>query len=219
MAAIKRNDFVEIEYTGTIKEDNTIFDTTEEKIAKENGVYDKNADYSPAIICIGEHNILKSLDEKMIGKEAGKEYTFDLPPEEAFGKKDAKLIQMIPLNKFREQKIQPVPGLQLNIDGTFGTVRTVSGGRCYVDFNHPLSGKEIIYKVKINRIVEDSKEKLNSLLNLHLRMKDANVELNGDNAKIETKDDVPKQVQEEFRKMVKRMIPSIKDVNFINIKS
>ena len=200
MAAIKQHDFVEIEYTGTIKEDNIIFDT--------------NANYSPAIICIGDHNILKSLDEKMIGKEAGKEYIFDLSPEEAFGKKDAKLIQMVPSNKFRQQKIQPVPGLRLNIDGMFGIVRTVSGGRCYVDFNHPLAGKEIVYKVKINRIVEDSKEKLNSLLKLNLRMKDANVELNGENAKIETKEEVPKQVQEEFRKIAGHAVPEVKNIEF-----
>ena len=34
MTLIKKHDFVEIEYTGRIKEDNAIFDTTEEKIAK-----------------------------------------------------------------------------------------------------------------------------------------------------------------------------------------
>ena len=214
MAAVKHHDFVEIEYTGTIKEDGSIFDTTDEKTAKEHGSYDKKADYSPVIICIGEHNVLKSLDEKMIGKEAGREYTFDLGPEEAFGRKDAKLIQMIPSNKFRQQKIQPVPGLQLNIDGMFGIVRTVSGGRCYVDFNHPLAGKNIVYKVKINRIVEDSKEKLNSLLRLHLQMKDANIELNGDSAKIETKSELPKPVQEEFRKIASHTVPEVKNIEF-----
>ena len=214
MAAIKHHDFVEIEYTGTIKEDNSVFDTTDEKIAREHGSYDKNADYSPAIICIGEHNVLRSLDEKMIGKEAGKEYEFDLGPDEAFGRKDAKLIQMIPANKFREQRIQPVPGLQLNIDGMFGTVRTVSGGRCYVDFNHPLAGKNIVYKVKIKRIVEDSKEKLSSLLRLHLKMKDMPIAISGENAKIETKSELPKPVQDEFRKIANHTILEVKNIEF-----
>jgi len=214
MAVIKQHDFVEIEYTGTIKEDSSVFDTTDEKIAKEHGAFDKNADYSPAIICIGEHNVLKSLDEKMIGKVAGEEYTFDLSPEEAFGKKDAKLIQMIPSNKFRQQKIQPVPGLQLNIDGMFGIVRTVSGGRCYVDFNHPLAGKHVVYKVNIKRIVEDSKEKLNSLLKLHLQMKDANVELNDGTARIGTKAELPKEVQEEFKKIANHTVPEVKNIEF-----
>ena len=41
MAIIKEHDFVEIEYTGRIKEDNSIFDTTEEKIAKDEGLFEK----------------------------------------------------------------------------------------------------------------------------------------------------------------------------------
>src|SRR3989338_5032599 len=214
MAVIKQHDFVEIEYTGTIKEDSSVFDTTDEKIAKEHGAFDKNADYSPAIICIGEHNVLKSLDEKMIGKVAGEEYTFDLSPEEAFGKKDAKLIQTIPSNKFRQQKIQPVPGLQLNIDGMFGIVKTVSGGRCYVDFNHPLAGKDLVYSVKINKIVEDDREKLKSLLDLHFHMHDAQIELKEGAATVKTKQNVPKEALEEMKSIAKRTIPTIKDIVF-----
>ena len=33
---LKNKDFIEIEYTGKLKEDNTIFDTTDEEIAKKN---------------------------------------------------------------------------------------------------------------------------------------------------------------------------------------
>ena len=144
MIVVKYHDFVEIEYTGRTKDDNSIFDTTEEKVAKENGVYDKHVSYSPVIVCIGQNNILKALDDQMIGKETGKEYVFEISSEEAFGKRDAKLIQLIPAKKFRQQKIQPFPGLQLNIDGIFGIVKTVSGGRILVDFNHPLAGKDIV---------------------------------------------------------------------------
>lgn len=214
MAAIKKHDFVEIEYTGRLREDKTIFDTTEEKVARENGVYDKNAEYSPAIVCIGENNLLKSLEEQMIGKEAEKEYTFEINSENAFGRKDAKLIQMIPLNKFRQQKIQPVPGLQLNIDGVFGMIKTVSGGRVLVDFNHPLAGKNLVYEVKIKRIVEDSKEKISALLKLHFHMKNAGIELKDGEAAIKLQDAMPKEAQEEFSRIVERTVPGIKNVAF-----
>ena len=214
MAVVKKHDFVEIEYTGRIKEDNTIFDTTEEKVAKENGVYSKNADYEPAVICVGESNVLKNLEEQMIGKEAGKEYTFEIASEDAFGRKNAKLIQLIPTSKFRQQNIQPVPGLQLNIDGVFGIVKTVSGGRCLVDFNHPLAGKDLIYNVKIKRVVEDNKEKIKSLLKMHLSIKDAEIELGDSSANIKTKQSVPKQAQEEFKKTVERTIQDIKNIDF-----
>ena len=35
---LKQGDFIEIEYTGRIKEENKIFDTTSEEIAKKTGV-------------------------------------------------------------------------------------------------------------------------------------------------------------------------------------
>ena len=214
MQIVKKHDFVEIEYTGRIKEDGTIFDTTEEKVAKENGVYNKNADYSPAIICVGENNILKNIEEQMIGKEIGKEYRFEISSDNAFGKKNAKFIQLIPTSKFRQQNIQPIPGLQLNIDGVFGVVKTVSGGRCLVDFNHPLAGKDLVYNVKINKIIDDSKEKIKSLLKMHLHIKDAEIELKEDTVDVNLKESMSKQAQEEFKKIVERTIPSIKNVNF-----
>lgn len=214
MAAIKKHDFVEIEYTGRLKEDGIIFDTTEEKTARENGVYDKNAEYKPVIVCIGENSLLKSLEEQIIGKEAEKEYTFEIDSENAFGRKDAKLIQMVPLNKFRQQKIQPVPGLQLNIDGVFGVIKTVSGGRVLVDFNHPLAGKDLVYDVKIKRFVEDTKEKINALLNLHFHIKNAEIELKEGEAVIKLQGEIPKEAQEEFRKIAEKAVPSVKNVAF-----
>ena len=214
MAIIKKYDFVEIEYTGKIKESNTIFDTTEEKVAKENGLYEKGAEYSPAIICIGENHILKGLEEQIIGKETEKEYTFEISSNNAFGKKDAKLIQLMPTSKFRQQNIQPVPGLQLNIDGVFGVVKTVSGGRCLVDFNHPLAGKDLTYNVKINKIVSDDKEKLNSLLKANIRTKDAEIEIKEGLASIKLKYGIPKQTQEDLRKIVERTMPTIKSIDF-----
>ena len=214
MAVIKKHDFVEIEYTGRIKEDSTIFDTTQEKVARENGLYDKNADYSPAVICVGENHVLKVLEYQMIGKETGKEYTFELSSSNAFGRKDAKLIQLIPTSKFRQQDIQPIPGLQLNIDGVFGVVKTVSGGRCLVDFNHPLAGKDLTYNVRINKIVDDNKQKLNSLLKMHLNIKDAEIEVKEDGTDIKSKQKIPKQVQEEFKKIVERTVPTIKKIDF-----
>ena len=217
MSIIKKHDFVEIEYTGIIKEDNKVFDTTEEKVAKENEIYDKNADYSPIIICIGENNILRGIEDEIIGKESGKEYKFELSANNAFGKKDARLIQLIPINKFQQQNIQPIPGLQLNIDGIFGVVKTVSGGRCLVDFNHPLAGKDLVYSVKINRIVEDVKEKFRSLLNSCLNIKAAEIEIKDEGVSVSLKNkksSIPNQALEEFKENAGRIIPSIKKIEF-----
>ncbi len=212
METVKKKDFVEIEYTGKIKEDNTVFDTTDEKVAKENNLH--GHDFSPAIICIGEEQVLKGIDKNLEGKSIGGEYEFDVNPEDAFGKKNAKLIQLIPTAKFRQQSIQPMPGMQLNIDGMVGTVKTVSGGRTLVDFNHPLAGKELSYKVRINKKITDDKEKLNGYLKLALGTKDFEAAVENGNAKITLKNEIPKEIQEELSEKITELMSEVKKAEF-----
>ena len=152
MTKISKKDFIEIEYEGKLKDEDIIFDTTDEKTAKEQGLANEKSEFGPIVICVGEGQVLAGLDKALEGKEPG-DYTVELNPEDAFGKKDAKLIKMIPHSVFRKQNIQVQPGLQVNVDGMIGLIRRVGGGRCLVDFNHPLSGKELVYKIKINKII------------------------------------------------------------------
>jgi FKBP-type peptidyl-prolyl cis-trans isomerase SlyD len=216
--AIKKNDFIEVEYTGRLKEEKLVFDTTDEKLAKETGIYSQQQSYGPITICLGQGQILPGLEKGLEGKEleAGKpgEYKFDLQPEDAFGKKDAKLIRMIPASAFKRQNIVPQPGMQVNIDGMMGIIKTASGGRCMVDFNHPLSGKELSYTIKVNRIITDDKEQLKSYVSLALNSKDVPVELKEGKAEITTEREVPKEVQQMLSDKVKELIPSIKEISF-----
>ena len=211
--AIKQNDFIEIDYTGTVKEDNMIFDTTDEKTAKDNDIHNEEMTYGPVIICVGEKQVIKGLDEWIVGKDAG-EYDVSLKPEDAFGRKDAKLLKLIPTNVFFKQQINPVPGLQVNMDGVVGTIKTVSGGRTFVDFNHPLSGKEVSYHVKVHRIVTDDKEKLESIAKLQFGSKRTKVEIKEDVAEIDIGIDVPAQVGEQITAKMKELIPTLKDIKF-----
>ena len=212
METVKKRDFIEIEYTGKIKEGNIIFDTTDEKVAKENNL--QGHDFSPAIICIGEEQVLKGIDKNLEGKDVGREYEFDISPEDAFGKKNAKLIQLIPTTKFRQQSIQPMPGMQLNIDGMAGTVKTVSGGRTLVDFNHPLAGRELSYKVKINKKITDGKEKLSGYVKLALGTKDFEATVENGNAKITLKNGIPEEIQEILIEKITELMPEIKKAEF-----
>lgn len=207
--AIKEHDFIEVEYTAIIGDTSQVFDTTDEKTAKSADIYNKNTKYNPVIICIGEYQILKGLDDSLIGKHIGeKEYKIELEPENAFGKKNPKLLQLISQSSFKKQNIMPYPGLQMNIDGIIGTVRTVTPGRVIVDFNHPLSGKKIIYKVKVIRKVTDVKERLDSILSFYA--KDFKSEMHQEEAVISA--NIPKEAQEILKKKITDLIPSIKKV-------
>src|SRR3989338_8236930 len=100
--AYKKGDFIELEYTGTLKEEGVVFDTTDETVAKDNQIHNAQTQYGPVIVCIGEGHVIKGLDENLVGKVDG-EYEIIIAAEEAFGKKNPKLLRLLPLSAFRKQ--------------------------------------------------------------------------------------------------------------------
>ncbi|MBN1377148.1 peptidylprolyl isomerase [Candidatus Woesearchaeota archaeon] len=163
---IKKKDFIEIDYSGIIKETNQVFDTTKKETAMKEKIYNKNIKYKPIIICVGENQVVRGLDKALEGKNTGDNFKTELKPEEAFGKKKAELLKLISKRKFREQNINPLPGMEVNIDNQMGIIRSSSGGRVIVDFNHPLANKEIIYEVTINKKIKDTQKQIESLMEM-----------------------------------------------------
>ncbi len=198
---IKTKDFIELDFTGKIKDDNIVFDTTDPKIAEEAGLGEGK--YVPIIVCVGQGQLIKGLDEFVLDKEPGK-YHVDVPVEAAYGKKDAKLIKMIPTTQFTKHNIKPEVGLQVNIDGLMGIVRTVTGGRTVVDFNHPLSGKDLSYDLEILRKVEDKKEQVNALLKLLVNV-DGKIEIKDKKVEIKITYDIPEEVQQKLKETIKEL--------------
>lgn len=219
---IHKGDFVEVEYTGRIKESSSVFDTTNAKVAEESNIFNENAAYSPVVICIGEGHIIPSLDDLLDGKEVGREYKFELTPEKAFGRKNPRLLRLISISVFKKQSINPMPGLQVGIDGALGVVRSVTGGRVVVDFNHPLAGKNILYDIRAIRIVKDSKEKLGSLVKMGLGIRDFDIAMENENthAKISLKTglpELPAEIKDMFSEKAKELA-QVDAVEFITEK-
>ena len=212
--AIKKNDFIEIDYTGKTKSDGIVFDTTVEKTAKDNDMHNSGMKYGSIIICVGENQVLKGLDKALVGKEPG-EYDFKIPAKDAFGMKSAKNIQLISTAKFRKQDLNPVPGMQVNIDNMVGIVKTVTGGRTMVDFNHPLASQDLSYHVNIIKIVTDDLVKSQSFLNMMFGPKNVDVALKEGNMKIVAKVALPEEIKTKVEEKLKDLIPSIKKIDFI----
>ena len=148
------------------------------------------------------------IDDFLLDKEIATKLSVVVHAEEGFGKKDPKHIQMIPLNKFKDQKINPMPGLRVEIDQYTGVVKSVSGGRVLVDFNHPLAGRDLHYEVMIKRKVEDLKEKVSGFLELNFHLH---------HAQLEEKDGVvtlhapiPQEMQVMLQTELQKRIPELK---------
>jgi len=160
--ALQKKDFIEIEFVARVK-DGEVFDSNlKEELEKLHQGHNHKVETKPFTFCLGEGMFLKGVDEFLIGKELG-EHKINLGPEKAFGKRDPKLIRIVPLNEFKKNDLNPIPGSVFNFDGKVAKILTVSSGRVIVDFNHPLAGKNVEYNVNILRKVEDLNEKINSL--------------------------------------------------------
>ncbi len=221
MTTLKKGDFTEIDYTGRLTGNNAVFDTTAEEIAKREGIANPRMVYEPIVICIGEGHLLRGLDAHLEGKETGKEYTIILPSEQAFGKKSAKLVQLIPITKFKSQGITPQQGLAVNVDGKYGEIRRATGGRVLVDFNHPLAGKDVTYMVTIRRKVDDPAEQVKAVLAIKLNMHDIDVDVAGGKAMVsgEKLGGLPRDFADLLCAQLRRIIPSLETMEFVDKKT
>ena len=163
---IKKGDFIELEFTGKVKEGDVFDSNIKEDLEKANL---KN-DPTPFVFPVGEDMFVKGVDQFLIGKDVG-EYEVELKPEDAFGKRNPKLIQMVSIKDFARSNVNPIPGAIFNFDGKVAKVLTVSGGRVMVDFNNPVAGKNVVYKLVVKRMVEDVKEKVNAMNDFFFRQK------------------------------------------------
>lgn len=164
---LQKNDFIEIEFTGRVKDSGDIFDSNiASELAKINPKYSPEQ-AKPFIFSLGNSMFLEGVDKFLIGKEIKnfpEDYELELSPENSFGKRNSKAVQLMPMRVFHEQGLRPVQGIQFNFDGRVGKVIAVSGGRVIVDFNNPLAGKEVIYKIKIFKKIEDLNQKIKSFI-------------------------------------------------------
>ena len=174
---LQKKDFIEIEFTGKVK-DGDVFDSN---IKKDLEKLNPNITPKPIIICLGEGMFLKAIDEFLIGKEFG-DYSLELPPEKAFGVRVPQLVQKVPMKLFSSQNLVPKHGAVFNFDGRVAKVLSVSGGRVMVDFNHPLSGKNVSYEIHVLRKIEDLNERIKAFVNFTFR-RELNFSIQG-NSKI-----------------------------------
>lgn len=162
--SIERGSFVLIDYIAEIKETGETFDTTIEEEARERGIHREDATYEPMLVVVGEGWVLKSLDDSLTGIEVGKPTTIEIPPEKGFGPRDPSKVRMMPISRFRSQRVRVYPGMQVEIDGKTAVIRTVGAGRVQVDFNPPLAGKTLVYTLTVKGILEKKTERIRALI-------------------------------------------------------
>ena len=149
---ITTGDSVSIEYTGRL-DDGTVFDTSREAVAKENGLDEMqpDRDYDPLTFEVGGGDVIEGLDEALVGMEVGDETTVEIPPEKAYGHPSEDRIQEHETEELTQMLGQtPEEGMHLQTQGGgLGEVVHADGENVRIDFNHELAGETLTFDVEV----------------------------------------------------------------------
>jgi cyclophilin family peptidyl-prolyl cis-trans isomerase len=163
-AVVKEGDQVLVDYTGRL-DDGTVFDTSVRDVAIETGVYNPNRDYQPIGFTVGARQMIKGFDRGVVGMAVGEEKTLTIPPEDAYGVHREEMVQTVPVEELSAVGITPALGEKLTTSlGQVGTITNLTNTSVVIDFNHRLSGKTLIFDVKLvsigsEDVVADTTEK------------------------------------------------------------
>jgi FKBP-type peptidyl-prolyl cis-trans isomerase SlpA len=110
----------------------------------------------PMTISMGDGNFMPGMEMAIYGLKKGDEQTITLTPEQAYGFPEQQLVHEMPLADFGDD-MQPEAGQVIafslpNGEETPGMILEVNDETARVDFNHPLAGHEVVFKVKILKI-------------------------------------------------------------------
>lgn len=112
----------------------------------------------PATLSVGAGQLAPAIEQKLIGLEEGAEATFVLAPGEAFGPRNADMLQKVKRSLLAQHGD---PEAEYNVgdvvefptpdgQGRFaGVVRECGTDWLLFDFNHPLAGQAVTFQVRL----------------------------------------------------------------------
>ncbi len=115
-------------------------------------------DDKPATLSLGAGELAPAVEARLIGLEEGARARFELAPGEAFGERNAELLQRVRRSLLDEHG---EPGADYRVGdvvsfptpdgrgGYAGVVREVGDDSLLFDFNHPLAGVALTFEVHV----------------------------------------------------------------------
>jgi FKBP-type peptidyl-prolyl cis-trans isomerase SlpA len=112
-----------------------------------------NEDETPLVFRFGSGEVFSRIEQEIAGLSAGDIREFLVQPEEAFGPIDNAKILRVPLQDFPRGK-ELRRGMVLRVETKEGRknlcfVGDIQQDHFVLDFNHPLAGKTLKYRVRI----------------------------------------------------------------------
>jgi FKBP-type peptidyl-prolyl cis-trans isomerase SlpA len=107
----------------------------------------------PTTFVMGDGTVSEGLELALYGLVAGDTQSLTLKPDQAFGPRDEAKVQPMPRANFSPE-MDLEPGLIIGFttpDGNevAGIVQEVKEQDVVMDFNHPLAGMEVVFRVEV----------------------------------------------------------------------
>jgi FKBP-type peptidyl-prolyl cis-trans isomerase SlyD len=127
--------------------------TIEFEVESEGSVIDSNIGQEPLQFTFGAGQIIPGLESRIAELSVGETAEIVVPAAEAFGEYNEEATQVIPKAQFQEAD-DLKPGITLQGQGEDGTtvqvvVKEILEEEIVIDFNHPLAGRDLTYRVKV----------------------------------------------------------------------
>ena len=110
-------------------------------------------------LAIGDGSLLPGFERLLFGMAPGERQMFVVSPENAFGQPNCNNVQYLPRKQFDNDA-----DLEIGLIFSFadasggelpGMIIAFDDDEVTVDFNHPLSGRNILFDVMIHRVVPE----------------------------------------------------------------
>jgi FKBP-type peptidyl-prolyl cis-trans isomerase SlpA len=139
--AITKGQKVTVHYTGKL-EDGSTFDSS---IGKE-----------PITFTLGEGQLIPGFENAVYTMSADEEKTVTIKPVDGYGEKSPEFLQKVEKSRLPQDQI-PSVGMILGVSMPDGfempaEIVAVDDTTITLDFNHPLSGKTLVFTIKIIKV-------------------------------------------------------------------
>ena len=178
---------IHVDYDLFSGETGDLIETTSEEIAKEHEMHQEGRSYTPMVCIVGTGNLIAGFETALKDAKVGKEVEVEIAPADAYGEKDASLVETISIDKLRRAVQDPSSlylGAPVNINGRQGYLSYLAAGRARIDYNHPMAGKTLKYVFTVIKEVKGKEDKVLGLLESNSGHSGFEVSFKGDDLSI-----------------------------------
>ncbi len=138
MEKVENGSYISVEYTGTLQSGH---------------VFDSSQGRHPLEVHMGAGKMIKGFESQLLGMALNEKKVFTLSPEDAYGPKNADMMQLVPRSEVppdMDVQVGMIVGL-VTPEGNQVPARVVQldDEELTMDLNHPLAGESLTFEIEI----------------------------------------------------------------------